>query len=171
MDQRSDCYRLVLYQSGDGAEGSLFPLDAGAFTPPVFTFRLPRDQELPRLAPGEVVRLDRNRSDGSATVHAGNVEIPIAKPLKQGAGRGRGRIFAERGSVLAHPAAIGWDTSWRHVLALPPPPWLSGNAGRNVTCEQGGARRRCYWPLLPSWHSAGASACSRSSISAEVGRW
>jgi len=118
VDQRSDDYRLVLYQDGDGAEGSLFPVDAGAFTPPVFTFRLPRDQELPRLAPGEVVRLDRDPSDGStATVHAGNVVIRLAKPLKRRAGGSRGRIFAERGTVLAHPAAIGWDTSWRHVAS------------------------------------------------------
>lgn len=49
VPQSTEEYRLVLYQTVNGAEGSLFPPDATAFTPPVFTFQLPVDQELPRL--------------------------------------------------------------------------------------------------------------------------
>jgi len=111
-------YRLVLYQSGDSAEASLFPVDAGAFTPADYTFRLLRGQELPMLAPGEIVRLGREPSDGSETIiRAGDVVIHLTKPRQRRSGMGGGRIFAERGSVLAHPVAIGWDTSWRHAVS------------------------------------------------------
>lgn len=60
------------------------------------------------------MRLESEGLGQATLIRAGDVTIRPARPLKR-AGRTGARIFAERGSVLAHPDAIGWDTSWRHV--------------------------------------------------------
>jgi hypothetical protein len=107
--------RLVLYEGEQGPEGSLFSLDATAYSHPLFHFSLQADQELPRIAPGGVVEvigvLERK---GRPIIRAGDVEIVPQGGLRSG-GEQWMRVFAERGSTIGHPAVIGWNENWRYV--------------------------------------------------------
>jgi hypothetical protein len=105
--------RLVLYYEFGEAQASLYPMDANAFSPALFSFALRPDQELPVLAPGDPVDVEGSLEKGAMPViHAGQIDILPAKGLRAG---GAGRIFAERGAVIAHPSVIGWQPTWRYV--------------------------------------------------------
>lgn len=109
--------RLVIYRTDNGPEAALYPLDANAFSRPEWVFPLSSEQPLPDQEPGSVVTVEGELKSGAVpTVMAGDIEIVPARGLQNSSLNGD-RIFAERGEVIAHPQAIGWDTSWRHVAS------------------------------------------------------
>ena len=121
VDAGSDasCHaRLVLWGGGAGLPGraSLYPVDANAFSEPLFTFALQADQELPRLDPGAVVTIHGELERGShPLIDAAGTAIRAASGLVPGAGQVGSRLFAERGNVLGHPAVVGWRRDWRYT--------------------------------------------------------
>lgn len=109
--------RLVLYRTEHGTEAALYPVDATAFSRPEWVFSLEPGQPLPNQQPGDVVAVEGPLAPGAQPrVRAADTEITVAGGLRRHAFHGD-RIFAERGDVVAHPQAIGWDTSWRHVVS------------------------------------------------------
>jgi hypothetical protein len=101
------------------ARASLYPLHAGAYSEPLFTFELRPDQELPRMEPGGEVEVRGRLEKGSCPiVVAAGVEIVPAHGLVRGAGVQGSRLFAERGDVLAHPEVVGWQPGWRYVRSV-----------------------------------------------------
>ena len=118
MEGKGDTQRrLVIYRTDDGPEAALYPLEANAFSPPDWVFPLSAHQPLPEEEPGSIVTISGPvRAGAVPTIHAGDVEIVPARGLSRYAMHGD-RIFAEKGDVIAHPHAIGWETSWRHVAS------------------------------------------------------
>lgn len=107
--------RLVIYRTDGGPEAALYPLDANAFSHPEWVFPVRPEQPLPEDQPGSPVTINGSLEAGALpTILAGDVEIVPARGLSRHALDGD-RIFAERGEVIAHPHAVGWKPSWRHV--------------------------------------------------------
>ena len=107
----------MIYRTDHGPEAALYPVDATAFSRPEWTFRVSSTQQLPNQEPGDVVTVEGPLQSGARpAIVAGDTEIVPARGLQANALQGA-RIFAERGDVIAHPHAIDWDASWRHVAS------------------------------------------------------
>lgn len=104
------------YPFGVGA--FLYAADATQFSGPIASFAVDPLQPLPRTAPGSVVSVDGpiTQWSRSVVVAADDTEVIPASGYRVFGDGKTSPMLVERGDVVAHPAAVNWEASWRYPL-------------------------------------------------------